>query len=170
VYYISTLSKCLTPGLRSAFVLLPEAQVRERFLAALRAFILMSTPLTMALATQWIHDGSAARLLAGVREEARVRQQLTAQLLASTPQVPGVGIHVWLTLPSYWTSAELAETAHTEGLAITPSDVFHTGALPPNAIRLSLGSIRERNRLAAALRKLSHLLARKPAARRSIVV
>jgi DNA-binding transcriptional MocR family regulator len=170
VYYISTLSKCLTPGLRSAFVLLPEAQVRERFLAALRSFILMSTPLTMALATQWIYDGSAARLLDGVREEARVRQQLTAQLLAGTPQMPGAGIHVWLTLPSYWTSAELTETAHAEGLAITPSDVFHTGALPPNAIRLSLGSIRERNRLAAALRKLSHLLARKPAARRGIVV
>jgi DNA-binding transcriptional MocR family regulator len=84
--------------------------------------------------------------------------------------VPGEDIHVWLTLPSYWTSAELAETAHAEGLAITPSDVFHTGAPPPNAIRLSLGSIRERNRLAAALRKLSHLLARKPAARRGIVV
>jgi hypothetical protein len=54
--------------------------------------------------------------------------------------------------------------------AVTPSDVFHTGALPPNAIRLSLGSIRERNRLTAALRKLSHQLARKPTARRGIVV
>src|SRR2546427_12762556 len=38
VYYISTLSKCLTPGLRVAFVLLPDPHERQRFLVALRSF------------------------------------------------------------------------------------------------------------------------------------
>lgn len=162
VYYVATLSKALTPGLRTAFVLLPDVQERQRFLVALRAFALMSTPLTTALATQWIHDGAAGRLLAGVRNEARARQVLTRQVLAGTLAGSGDGIHVWLPLPSYWTSRELAMTARAEGLAVTASDAFVAGPQPPNAIRISLGASRDRTRLTAALRKLSQLLARKP--------
>jgi len=167
--YVHTLSKCLAPGLRTAFVLLPDAPLRERFMSALRSFVLMSTPLTAALATQWIHDGTAARLLAGIKEEARARQQLARSLLAVT-EADADGIHVWLVLPGYWTSQELAQTAHAEGVSVTPSEVFYGTVKPPNAIRISLGSIRERAHLASALRKLSHLLARRPAPRRDIVV
>jgi DNA-binding transcriptional MocR family regulator len=164
VHYIATLSKCLAPGLRTAFVLLPDAQVRERFLQALRALVLMPSPLAGALVTQWIHDGTAQRLLAGVREEAQARRQLAAQILSGLQFTPG-GIHIWLALPDYWSSEQLARAAHAEGLAVTPSDAFSaagSGAPAPDAIRISLGSIRERARLAGALRKLSHLLSRKP--------
>jgi DNA-binding transcriptional MocR family regulator len=170
VYYISTLSKCLSPGLRTAFVLLPEGETQDRFLSSLRSFALMSAPLTTALATQWIHDGSAACLLAGVQAEARARQDLARQLVTNTlPIAPG-GIHIWHTLPSYWTSRELAHTARAEGLAVTASDAFYASPNPPNAIRISLGGIRDHNRLAPALRKLSELLARKPSTGREVVV
>jgi DNA-binding transcriptional MocR family regulator len=170
VYYVSTLSKCLTPGLRTAFVLLPDVHVRERFLVALRSFALMSAPLTTALMTQWIHDGSAERLLTGVRDEARARQTLARQLLAGSLQGSGDGIHVWLPLPSYWTSHDLARTARAEGLAVTSSDAFFVGPQPPNAIRISLGGSRDRARLVTALRKLSQLLARKPSMYRDLVI
>jgi DNA-binding transcriptional MocR family regulator len=170
VYYVSTLSKCLTPGLRIAFVLLPEVQIRERFLVALRSFALMSTPLTTALTTQWIYDGSAGRLLEGVRAEARARQTLARQILAGSLQGPADGIHIWLPLPSYWTPHELARAARADGLAVASSDAFFTGPQPPNTIRISLGSIRDRARLAAALRKLSQLLARKPSMHRDLVI
>ena len=136
VYYISTLSKCLTPGLRTAFVLLPDVQRRDGFLAALRSFALMSTPLTTALMTQWIHGDSAARLLAGVQAEARARQYLASQIVARMHQIPCEGLHVWLTLPSYWTSQDFARTAGAEGLAVTSSDAFCVGPRPPNAIRI----------------------------------
>lgn len=161
VNYISTLSKCLAPGLRTAFVLLSDPQRREDFMAALRSFVLMSAPLTTALATQWIHDGSAQRLLAGVREEARNRQRLAHQVLAGK-EAGADGIHIWLPLPAYWTAHELARAAQAEGLAVTPPEAFYAGPRPPNAIRISLGSIRDSRHLAAALRKLSQLLARRP--------
>ena len=61
VHYISTLSKCLAPGLRTAYVVLSDTPMRERFMGALRSFALMSSPLPTALGTQWIHDGSAVR-------------------------------------------------------------------------------------------------------------
>jgi len=160
--YISTLSKCLTPGLRVAFVLLREPAARERFLVALRAFSLMVAPLTAALATQWILDGSADRLMKGVRIEARLRHRMARGLLAGRCSGAGDGLHVWLTLPAYWDASEFARAAATSGIAVTPAAAFATGSDSENAIRISLGSIPDRGRLQAALQRLSDMLARQP--------
>ncbi|KFC61531.1 Transcriptional regulator, GntR family [Massilia sp. LC238] len=162
VVYISTLSKCLTPGLRVAFALVRDRQERERFLAALRSFALMVAPLTAALATQWILDGSAGGLLAGVRREARLRHRMARDILAGRYSGAGDGLHVWLELPAYWNSAQLARAADSEGIAVTPAEAFATDGGSANAIRISLGSIQDRGRLQAGLQRLSHLLARRP--------
>lgn len=162
VVYISTLSKCLTPGLRVAFVLLRDPHERERFLGALRSFALMAAPLTAALATQWILDGSADGLLAGVRSEARLRHRMARDILAGRYSGAGDGLHVWLELPAYWTASQLARAADREGIAVTPADAFAMGSASVNAIRISLGSIQDRGRLQAGLQRLSQLLARRP--------
>lgn len=162
VVYISTLSKCLTPGLRVAFVLIRDPDERERFLVALRAFALMAAPLTAALATQWILDGSADGLLEGVRDEARLRHRMARDILAGRYGGAGDGLHVWLELPAYWNSAQLARAAAGEGIAVTPAEAFATGSGSVNAIRISLGSIQDRGRLRAGLQRLSDLLARRP--------
>ena len=162
VYYISTLSKCLTPGLRVAFVLIRDRRERERFLAALRSFALMTAPLTAALATQWILDGSAGALMEGVRKEARLRHRMARDILAGRYSGAGDGLHVWLELPAYWNSSQLARAADSEGIAVTPAEAFATGSGSVNAIRISLGSIKDRGGLQAGLLRLSHLLARRP--------
>lgn len=162
VHYISTLSKCLTPGLRVAFVLVRDPQERERFLVALRSFALMVAPLSAALATQWILDGSADKLLAGVREEARLRHRMARDILAGRYSGAGDGLHVWLELPAYWNSSQLARAAGGEGIAVTPAEAFAGDGGSVNAIRISLGSIKDRGRLQAGLQRLSRLLARRP--------
>jgi len=164
VYYVSTLSKCLTPGLRVAFVLLRDAHERERFLVALRAFALMAAPLTAALATQWILDGSAAALMDGVRKEARLRHRMARDILAGRYSGAGDGLHAWLELPGYWNSSELARATRSEGIAVMPAEAFATdgGLVTADAIRISLGSIKDRGHLQAGLRRLSDLLARRP--------
>lgn len=162
VVYISSLSKCLTPGLRVAFVLVRDPQERERFLAALRSFALMVAPLTAALATQWILDGSAEGLMEGVRKEARLRHRMARDILAGRYSGAGDGLHVWLELPAYWKASQFARAAGSEGIAVTPAEAFATGSGSVNAIRISLGSIKDRGRLQAALQGLSHLLARRP--------
>lgn len=170
VVYISTLSKCLTPGLRVAFVLLREPIERERFLAALRSFALMLAPLTAALATQWILDGSAGRLMEGIRSEARLRHRMARDILAGRYSGAGDGLHVWLELPAYWNSAQLARAAASDGIAVTPAEAFATGSVSVHAIRISLGSIKDRGRLQAGLQQLSHLLARRPESFGAVVV
>lgn len=167
--YLSTLSKCLSPGLRTAFVVLPDSLDEAAFVAALRSFSLMSAPMTAALATQWIHDGSAAQLLAGVREETAARQRLAAQTLAGSACATS-GIHVWHTLPGYWAAENLAAAARAEGLVVAPSTAFQSGERAPNAIRISLGGCSDRAQLRAALNRLSTLLAQRPAERHRVVV
>ena len=166
VSYISTLSKCLTPGLRVAFVLIRDPHERKRFLAALRSFSLMVAPLTAALSTQWILDGSAAELMEGIRKEARVRHWMARDILAGRYSGAGDGLHVWLELPGYWNSSQLAHAAENEGIAVTPAEAFAadngSGSRSVNAIRISLGSIKDRGHLQAGLQRLSHLLARRP--------
>lgn len=168
VVYVSSLSKCLTPGLRVAFVLIPDPRERERFLAALRSFVLMVAPLTAALATQWILDGSADNLMEGIRNEARVRHRMAADILAgrcsgaAADSGHGEGLHVWLELPSYWNPSQFARAADNEGIEVTPAEAFATGNGSVNAIRISLGCIKNREYLQAGLQRLSHLLARRP--------
>ena len=173
VLYISTLSKCLTPGLRVAFVLVRDPVLRERFQAALRSFALMVSPLSAALATQWILGGSAYGLMEGVRKEARLRHRMARDLLAGRYSGAGDGLHVWLELPAYWSPSQLAQAAHSEGIAITPAEAFATDPTDTHtvhAIRISLGSIKDRSRLQAGLQRLSQLLARRPDAFSAAVV
>ncbi|MGV7207602.1 PLP-dependent aminotransferase family protein [Oxalobacteraceae bacterium A2-2] len=164
VAYISTLSKCLTPGLRVAFVLIRGEQEREGFLSALRSFALMAAPLTAALAAQWILDGSAAGLMEGVRKEARLRYRMAGDILAGRTGGAGEGLHLWLELPAYWEASQLVRAADGEGIAVTPAQAFAIGDAAVNAIRVSLGSVRDRGQLQAGLRRLSGLLARRPGA------
>ncbi len=174
VHYVSTLSKCLSPGLRTAFVVSPDTRHQERFLDALRAFSPMRTPLAAALVTQWIRDGSAARLLAGVRTEALERQRIAGQVLG-TPAFgcneSRWGIHLWHPLPGYWRADDLAAAARLQGLAVTPSSAFvGSHAAAPNAIRICLGEGNDRVRLAGALKRLSRLLAQVPPQARGDVI
>lgn len=180
VFYVATLSKCLVPGLRTAYVVMPEraptrgrAQVsgpQEAFMAALRSFVLMSAPLMTSLATQWIHDGTAAALFAGIREEADARRQLADKTLGNALATAG-GIHLWQALPRQWAAFDFAASARVEGLNVIASDSFYVGrnTAPPN-IRIALGRARSRFELVVALRRLAELLNRHAPGQRAVVV
>src|SRR5215469_1419564 len=79
-YYITSTSKSLAPGLRIGYVHVPSEAV-ERVAAALRATVYMATPLMAALATRWIEDGTADRLVEQKRSEIAARQKLAREML-----------------------------------------------------------------------------------------
>ncbi|MEM5299987.1 PLP-dependent aminotransferase family protein [Burkholderia sp. JPY481] len=159
VCYVSTLSKALAPGLRTAFVALPDADAKASFLHTLRSFSLIVEPLTNALAMQWIEEGLAADIFDGVRGEAQERQRIAAQILG---RPEGEGIHLWYPLPRPSRAVDFAAAASALGLAVAPSAAFEAGDRDgpdaANAIRISLGASCERPRFESALRTLSGLL------------
>lgn len=162
-HYVSTLSKCLMPGLRVAYVVSPDERFQQAYLASLTATTLMTAPLAVGVATQWIHDGTAKQILQSIKSEARDRQALAEHILADgRPTWPRGAIHVWQDLPEDWTSGQLVMAARMEGLAVTPSEAFSVGPTQTNAIRISLGGIRDREKLRHALQRLAGLLQNKP--------
>lgn len=168
VFYLSTLAKCLLPGLRTAYVVMPEAMPQDDVLGALRSFVLMSTPLMTALTTQWIHDGTADALLNGIRTEAWARQELTHRVLGGVHSPTAGGLHVWHALPSHWKGADFVQRARAEGLNVISSDAFrvnrsHVQQAKAAHIRISLGRARSRFELVNACRRLTELAQRRQA-------
>ncbi|MGX5736439.1 aminotransferase-like domain-containing protein [Bosea thiooxidans] len=157
-WHVATLSKVLTPGLRTAFVVMPEGTDGAPFLAALRAAELMPAPLMTALAAHWIRIGAAKDLLDGVRREAAERQLLARSILPATMRAHPHALHVWQPLPAHWDRNSLIERARTAGLGVMAADAFSTGGTTPDAIRIALGAIPERARLAEALGLLAGLI------------
>ena len=157
-YHIATVSKCLTPGLRIAYVVTPDDDRQDRLVQALRAFTLMPAPLMIALLTLWIRNGTAWSLLEGVREEAAHRIALALSLLPETVKAHPNGLHVWQPLPTHWSRHRLIEAAQRQGLGITGADAFHVGGPVPDAVRISLGAVHPRKALADALQTIAMII------------
>lgn len=157
--YVSTLSKCLSPGLHTGFVHLPKTIDRQRMIDALRAVNLMAPPLMNALVTQLILDGSAQSMLRLVQDEVSERRYLARSVLSPLYLLHCDGIHAWCRLPTHWTDASLTHAARMQGLGIAPASAFSAAAGPvENAVRVSLGAAESRVQLTRALRQLDRLL------------
>lgn len=166
-FHVATLAKCLSPGLRIAYLVCPPSWT-ERVADALRATALMPPPLMAAVATRWIQEGTADALLKAVRAETRARRALAA---AALPQAAGgpENIHVWLPLPAGASAERLQLAAQGRGLALVTAQAFAASAEHPAGARISLGGPSQRAVLDRALRALADVLADGAPLRRALV-
>jgi DNA-binding transcriptional MocR family regulator len=158
-YHIAGLAKCVAPALRVAYVVLPEGQNLARLAGAIRATAGMASPLTTAIATRWIEDGTAHSVLAAIRTEARERQAIVSQTLpAELVQTNPEGFHAWLKLPGHWNRADFAARLRSVGIGVVTSDAFSVAGPAPEAVRLGLGAAPDRASLSASLERIAELL------------
>jgi len=151
-YLAVTLSKCMAPGLRVAYVQAPDRGAASVLANALRTVSQMPVPLMVALVSRWMADGSADTIVSAIAAEAAARQKLAAKALSGHSHLAHPkGHHVWLRLPSSWTRAEFAAHVQRQGLAVVTSDSFSVDGEPEHAIRIALGAARNRSELVAAL-------------------
>jgi DNA-binding transcriptional MocR family regulator len=163
-YYVASLSKCLTPALRVAYMAVPSPVHAARAVAGLRATILMAAPLMTALLSRWIAVGTAERILAAIQREAIARQKLAASILpAASIAAQPEGHHLWLALPADWDRRNFAATLGQAGVAIVPSDAFAVSHAAPNAVRISLGAAPNREALKRILGLVARTMATGPA-------
>jgi DNA-binding transcriptional MocR family regulator len=163
VYYVGGLAKCLSPALRVAYLVAPDARTASKLAGALRATASTASPLTSALASRWILDGTATSVLHAIRAETAARQAIASGILP-----PGLtktnlsAYHLWLPLAEPWGRGEFASRLRTKGISVVASDAFALSS-PPEAVRLGLGAASSREELARSLQIAADLLLQQPA-------
>ncbi len=159
VLYLTSLSKTVAPGLRIGYLVVPPALL-ERARAAVRATCWMTPPLMAEIATRWINDGTAARILAQHQETAADRMALALDILGPWEPVGVSGaLHIWFHLPSPWTTTAFVAAARDRGVLLTTEAPFVVpGSEAPQALRICLGPPASQDVLESALRRVAEIL------------
>lgn len=163
-WHVASLSKCATPALRIAYVVTPGLPETLRLLAEIRSTSLMASALTSAVAARWAASGTLDSIVDAIRRENVERQTIARRILGERATAHPEGHHLWLTLPAHWRRSEFVGHALHSGLSVVSSDAFAMSDRAPEAVRVSLGVVPDRERLERALQRLAHLVARKPVA------
>lgn len=158
-FHIATFSKVISPALRVAYLVAPDTSCAARLCVALRANVLMASPLLIGLLTAWIHDGTAGAVISAIRRESAARQRIAREILpVGSFDAHSEGLHLWLRLPPRWDRHDFVAYLHRlRGLAVVPSDAFAVGTTEPlpEAVRISLGAAQSREALRGALRSVA---------------
>ena len=123
----------------------------------------MASPLTVALATRWIEDGTADCILRFIRAETMARQKLASAILApGSFRADPLSFHLWVPLPAPWTRAAFIGEMRATGVGVVASDAFVVNGSPDESVRVCLGGPATRDAVRSALEFMAHTLAGPP--------
>ncbi|WP_428929327.1 PLP-dependent aminotransferase family protein [Marinibacterium sp. SX1] len=139
-WHIGGLAKCLGAGLRLAFTVAPSSRCALRLAQAIRALAVMPSPLSMALTTQWIEDGTAEAIRRFIRAESAARQALAREALEGADfRAAETAFNIWLTLPEGIGRADIVARMAGRQLGVMPADAFTVAGTPGERLRICLG-------------------------------
>ena len=160
--YVTSLSKCVAPGLRVGFVKAP-AWLVPRIAQAVAADTLMVSGLLLEIAMKLIDSGQATAAAEAQRREAAARQRIArAMLPVNEPAGADSSFHVWLQLPDGWRAGSFTAEARARGVAVTSGAAFRADGGDPGAVRLCLSAVPDRAQLEEGLAVIADLLERRP--------
>jgi hypothetical protein len=92
-WHVAGLAKCLGAGLRIAYVAVPDVRAGWLFASAVRTATVMASPVTVALATRWIADGTAGRCSQGIDRATTAgrRDPAAGRIPSRSGRIPPVG-------------------------------------------------------------------------------
>ncbi|TJZ90904.1 PLP-dependent aminotransferase family protein [Paracoccus gahaiensis] len=158
-WHIGGLAKCIGAGLRLAYTVAPDARAAFALAQALRAISVMPSPLTTALMTRWIEDGTADRIRHFIRGEIATRQQIAARALSGLEfRAEANAFNIWLKLPAGAGRAELMGRMAGRHIGLMPSDAFTVDGDPGEHLRICLGGAIGRDELRTGLSFLQNTL------------
>ncbi len=158
-WHIASVSKILSPSLRIAHLRAPSVKDAMRAATDLHATAVMAAPLNAALVTAWLGDGTYARFVGEVRDEAAWRRRLAAAILDGIDwRAHPEGYHLWLALDPGAQVHELLNALRPAGLSVVPGDAFAVEPVAERRLRVSIGGGLGRERLERNLRLLEAML------------
>ena len=167
VYHLASLSKCLSPALRVAYIAVPEGRA-HRVTNAIRASASLVSPLTSATASRWIETGLADTARKEIMRETAARLRVLPETLSTFAETSPQGFHVWLNVPEPWNRGELVSRLRSVGIGVVASDAFAV-VDAPEAIRLGLGAPATIEELRRSMTVLADLLSQQPAISMTVV-
>ncbi|KVS06827.1 MULTISPECIES: PLP-dependent aminotransferase family protein [Burkholderiaceae] len=140
-FYCTSMTKSVLTGLRTGYLVMPRRHAL-RVESVLRVSSWMATSPIAEIATRWINDGTAARLVEMQRQHLSTRQTMVRATLGEHV----VGSHpsalsAWLRLPEYWQPTRMVRELRNRQIAVTSPDPFLVGNTPsPNCVRICIGA------------------------------
>jgi DNA-binding transcriptional MocR family regulator len=139
-FYFTSFTKCIMPGLRSGYLVVPETLAS----ASANSHLVsnwMATPMLAEVASRWIKDGTAVKLLEWQIKVLGERNKMAAKVLGDIPfHASPNGLHIWLPLPATWEEASFVTQARLHGVAVAPGSVFAVSETAGHSgVRICLG-------------------------------
>lgn len=138
-FYVSGLSKTLSPGLRVGILAVPGWAAHKAELQSQMSQTMVS-PLSAYIMALWLTDGTAEKVAQSIRAAA-ARRSLLAKSILSSSRVVGVndGFHIWLPMPTV-EAEEFVLRAAGCGIILLPAKApMADPAADQGGVRISLG-------------------------------
>lgn len=165
-WFLTSLTKSLSSGARVGYLVPPTlpADAMERAVATVTSVGWTTPPIAAELASRWIENGVAQRVVDERRAEARERQRIARRVLDLTAtKSEDDACHLWLPLPEPWRASEFVARARLSGAAVTSAEAFVVGrGVAPHAVRVCLSTPPTRAQLERGLAALASVLAHGP--------
>lgn len=150
-FFVTSFTKTVLTGLRVGYLVVPPSY-SIRAASILRVSSWSGTYLTSEIATRWIDNGTAQRLLEVQRDEARARQAIARNILddhiaSSHP----LSLCAWMKVPPRWTEDGLVRALANQNVAVVSSEPFVAGPGHGGGIRICLGGRMSHTSLGKAL-------------------
>ena len=162
-WYVSSISKTLTPALRIGFVIAPEGRSADLRRSAEHGFFGLATPLADLTAKLLVHP-DVDRLQMAVTARVGTYVETLVNHLGSYDiswrrDVP----FVWLKLPVGWRATAFCQAALEAGIRIRSAEDFAgRDSHPPHAVRIAINAQLPLERFDAAMATLRDILANPP--------
>ncbi|MDE7267479.1 MAG: PLP-dependent aminotransferase family protein, partial [Lachnospiraceae bacterium] len=139
VVYISSLSKTISPGLRTAFVHVPD-KFHEKLVTALYSLNISISPLLATVSAALIEDGAADEILAERKKGIVERNLIVNQILDGFVAPSGLTAPLrYIQLPQHFTGKSFEICAKQAGVEVCGAERFAVGnKTPEKTVRISV--------------------------------
>lgn len=137
-FWIQSLTKPVFSSIKTAVVVAPKSCVGS-LVESSRSVAHQPSALTLPWVMDLISSKKIDQVIALKRNLVKERQVLAKQLLSSFEyETTDFSYHLWLTLPTGWTSVSATQALRDAGVAVASGISYSPSGIDPNKIRVAL--------------------------------